>query len=302
MSAAMSDALPPQPPPAVLTISSQVARGSVGLRAAGFAMERIGVPVWKVPTIWLPWHPGHAARYGVPPRSPTPDDAFAASLTALVEAPFAGELGGVLTGYFASAGQVEATCAAIDALRARLPGIRVVVDPVTADTGGAYVPDAVIGAIREGLLPRADLITPNRFEVALLAGDEPAQENTALMAQARGLGVPRVIVTSAFGMMRGHTGALLLDEARALLAEHPLLPGAPNGTGDLFSALVAARLVQGLAPEEAMMTATASVFEMVARTVKAGRDELAVVAEQDSLVRPMAMVMRRQLAMPKVPA
>ncbi|TGR73387.1 pyridoxal kinase, partial [Mesorhizobium sp. M1C.F.Ca.ET.189.01.1.1] len=54
MSAEQADA-----PRAVIVISSHVARGSVGNRAAVFALETRGFPVWAVPTIILPWHPGH---------------------------------------------------------------------------------------------------------------------------------------------------------------------------------------------------------------------------------------------------
>jgi len=44
---------------AVIVISSHVVRGSVGNRAAVFALETLGHPVWALPTVVLPWHPGH---------------------------------------------------------------------------------------------------------------------------------------------------------------------------------------------------------------------------------------------------
>jgi hypothetical protein len=46
-------------PRAVIVVSSHVARGSVGNRAAVFALETLGFPIWAVPTVILPWHPGH---------------------------------------------------------------------------------------------------------------------------------------------------------------------------------------------------------------------------------------------------
>ena len=49
-------------PRAVIVVSSHVARGSVGNRAAVFALETLGHPVWAVPTVVLPWHPGHDAQ------------------------------------------------------------------------------------------------------------------------------------------------------------------------------------------------------------------------------------------------
>jgi pyridoxine kinase len=44
--------------PGILVISSHVVRGSVGNRAAVFALESLGFPVWAVPTVTLAWHPG----------------------------------------------------------------------------------------------------------------------------------------------------------------------------------------------------------------------------------------------------
>ena len=292
----MSDHVsPPSTPKAVLALSSQVARGSVGLRAVGFAIERLGVPVWKVPTIWMPWHPGHAKTLGMPPRAPTDDAVFAESLDALVGAPVIDEVGHVLTGYFASAGQVQAACRAIDRLREQNPNVRVVVDPVSADSHGSYVPDAVIAALRDELLPRADLATPNRFEAALFTGREPADDNAGLIEIGRSLPAESVIVTSAFGLMRDSTGVLLVDEAASLLVEHGLVPGAPHGTGDLFAALIVARQALGMPLETAMQKAAASVLEIVARSVKAGSSELLLAREQASLVSPMAMVQARQM-------
>ncbi|MGD1887546.1 MAG: PfkB family carbohydrate kinase [Cohaesibacteraceae bacterium] len=292
----MTDNPPSQAAPkAVLALSSQVARGSVGLRAVGFSIERLGVPVWKVPTIWMPWHPGHAKTLGLPPRAPTDEKVFADSLDALVNSPVIGEVGTVLTGYFASSAQVEAACNAIDRMREGNPDLRVVVDPVSADSHGSYVPSEVIAALREKLLPRADLATPNRFEAAMFAGADPAEDNTALLEIARSLPVKTCIITSAFGLMRDSTGVLLADETSALLVEHGMVPGAPYGTGDLFAALIVARQALGMSLETAMQKAASSVLEIVARSVKAGSSELLLAREQASLVSPMAMVQARQM-------
>lgn len=288
---------------AVLAISSQVARGSVGLRAAGFALERLGHQVWKVPTIWMPWHPGHAKSLGVPPRSVTPDDVFAASLEALTGTPVIGEVGAILTGYFASAEQVMAACRAIDAVRKTSPEILVVCDPVSADSHGIYVPADVVTALRDELLPRCDLATPNRFEAAVFSGLNEASNNSDLTAMAGAMGgtmgIAGVVVTSAFGMMKNSTGVLAVRDGKATLVEHTRVDGAPHGTGDLFSALLTSHLMAGAALDAAVARATSSVFEVVARSVKAGSDELLIASEQASLVSPMAMVQSRQLAMAK---
>src|SRR3990172_3426917 len=50
---------PVLPKPAVIVVNSHVARGSVGGRASVFVLERLGYPVWFVPTVQLSWHAGH---------------------------------------------------------------------------------------------------------------------------------------------------------------------------------------------------------------------------------------------------
>src|SRR5688572_27846842 len=49
----------------VLALSSQVARGHVGLSAVVPALQRLGHEVWPLPTILLSNHPGHAHAAGL---------------------------------------------------------------------------------------------------------------------------------------------------------------------------------------------------------------------------------------------
>ena len=96
-------------PRAVIVISSHVARGSVGNRAAVFALETLGFPVWAVPTVILPWHPGHGRATRIVP----PLDQFKALMADLERAPWLGEVGAVLSGYLGEAGQAEAVASLV---------------------------------------------------------------------------------------------------------------------------------------------------------------------------------------------
>ena len=86
-------------PGAVIAISSHVVRGSVGNRAAVFALETLGHPVWSLPTVLMPWHPGH----GPSTRMLIPDESFSRAIDDLIASPKLGEVKAVLTGYFGSA-------------------------------------------------------------------------------------------------------------------------------------------------------------------------------------------------------
>ena len=279
----------------VLVVSSQVARGAIGARASVFALERLGHAVWLVPTVWLPWHPGH----GVVGRI-TPDaQAFATALAEIAENPKAQEIDTVLTGYFADAAQVEAVARLVERLRLMTPGLRLVVDPVLGDgdasgRGRLYVGEALARALRDRLLPLADVATPNRFELAWLAGT-PIGSTSEAVAAARRLPAPVVAVTSAPALMTRSIGTLLVTADAATQFEHPLIDSIAHGTGDLFAGLLTARLSGEMSTEAAVARATASVFEIVARSARAGADELLLTAEQDSLVHPLAQVSVRRI-------
>jgi pyridoxine kinase len=147
------------------------------------------------------------------------------------------------------------------------------------------------------LIPLASLATPNRYELAWLAG-APLEDNNAVMEAALALGPSRMLVTSAVPMMAGGIGNLYLSGRNALLAEHRSIDNAPNGLGDLLSALFLSRLLSGMDEERALQLTTASVYEVLARAVKRGSDELTLAADASSLSTPMAMVQMRRLMHP----
>jgi pyridoxine kinase len=278
---------------AAIVISSHVVRGSVGNRAAVFALEALGHPVWALPTIVLPWHPGH----GPATRLRFADDDFDSAVDDLIRAPWLGEVSAILTGYFGSPRQPAAVERLVRAAKERNPQLTYVCDPVMGDLGGLYIPVETASAIREHLIPIADIATPNRYELQWLAGGE-LSSNQQIIDAALSLGPKRMLVTSAVPMMAGGTGNLLLSGRSALLAEHRLIDNPPNGLGDLLAAVFLARLLDGVDEETALRTATASVFEILARTAKRGGDELALESDASSLSTPMAMVQLRRLVHP----
>ena len=268
-------------------------RGGVGNRAAVFALESRGHAVWSVPTVILPWHPGH----GRSTRIAVETTAFASALDDLKGSKWRSEVRAAMTGYFADAGQVHAAAELIRAFKADDPSFVYLCDPVIGDAGGLYVAEPVAAAIRDVLMPLADLATPNRFELGWLA-DAPVDDNAAIAAAARRTGIARVVSTSAHAMMKGAIANLLIDGDRQVLAEHQALERAPNGLGDLFSALLLSHVVEGRSAEEALRLSSSSVFEIAARSIRAGADELLLQVEAASLKTPMASVAIRHLVSP----
>ncbi len=289
---------PPAPPhrrPAIIVISSHVARGTVGNRAAALALEALGLPVWIVPTVMLPWHPGHTLKAGSGHRVvPTPED-FERLLDDLAGSPWIGEVGAVLSGYLGDPSQVEPVARLVEATRAANPDAMYVLDPVSGDNGRLYVAEEQAALIASRLLPLADVVTPNPFELSLLANCPVPDDNIGLVKAARQLGVTQTLVTSAHPMKSGSIANLLIEERSVLLAEHPLLSGPPNGLGDLTAALLTGNKLLGGKGEALLARTTASVYETMAQSAQHGADELLLELCLGSLTAPRARVDTRSL-------
>ena len=278
----------------VLVISSHVMTGAVGNRAAAFALERFGHPVWEVPTVILPWHPGH----GPSTRQVIDAQLFAKSLEDLANHPDFDKLGAVMSGYLGSVEQIAAVAQLIDKLKAANPEALYLCDPVMGDENGLYISQDIAEAIRDQLVPRADIITPNRFEFNWLT-ESCETRNDALVARAATLGRPITLITSAFPLMRNAIGNLLInaspDRQSAILCEHPTLPNPPNGTGDMIAALFLTHKLSGKSDEIALKQASSAILEVVSRSSRAGFRDLEVARFGDRFYHPMAMVHMRMI-------
>lgn len=285
---------PAAAPRAVIVVSSHVVRGSVGNRAKVFTLETLGFPVWAVPTVILPWRPDLAPGERIVPDP----QQFARLLADMGSAKWLGEVTAVLSGYFGDAEQAEAVEKLVRAVKAANPNALYLCDPVIGDEGGLYVPTATATAIRDRLLPIADIATPSRYELEWLVG-RPLPSTPDILSAARDLAPPTMLVTSAPSMMVKSIGNLLVTEKSAWLAEHRLVEGEPKGTGDLTSALFLAHLLNGEDGTKALERTTASVLEIVTRAARRGADELMLQTDAASLSHPMATVTMRQLLQPR---
>ena len=264
---------------AIVSVSSRISRGYIGNTAAAFAARRLGVDVWEVPTVLWPHHPGH----GRPPGPVTSAKDIDAMLSAFERADWRAQIDLIMTGYFRDVGQVEATAAFIQRIREARQQFQVLVDPVCGDVRGTYVPADVIEAIKTHLIPLADIITPNRFELNVLTGGE-WNENVSLVHAARSLGAENVAVTSAFGENLG-IGNLLVEPRNATLHETLSLPDPPHGTGDLFAGVFATRILKSSA-REALIHAGNTVYRVIEATNLSGHDELDLAQWNDLIDAP----------------
>ncbi len=156
----------------------------------------------------------------------------------------------IKTGMLATAAIVEAVCEALEAH----PGPPLVVDPVIAATSGRRLLDEdAVALVRSRLLKRARVVTPNRFEAEVLAGQPIGSLHDARRAAAR----IRLHGAAAALVTGGHFDTAeavdLLDDGGAVVElRAPRLDSRQtHGTGCTFSAAIAAGLAAGLSLPEA---------------------------------------------------
>ncbi len=109
-----------------------------------------------------------------------------------------GRIGHVLTGYIGTESFLRAVVVVVKKLKDLNSKCRFVCDPVLGDRGKFYVPKELVEIYRNEVLPLADVITPNQFEVEQLTGISIHNIKDAQSACdiLHGLGVPLVLITS----------------------------------------------------------------------------------------------------------
>jgi pyridoxine kinase len=274
----------------VLSIQSRVAYGHVGNSAAGFVLQRLGHEVWGLDTVAFSNHPAHGSWRG----RIVPAGELAELLAGLTERGLLPRCDAVLSGYLGDEGTADVVRAAVARVRAANPGAVYCCDPVMGEVGrGFYVRPGLPARIAESLVPQADLVTPNPFELERLTGQAARTRATALAAadalRARG---PRVVVATGLRLAEhpDEVAVLVAGAREAWLARAPHRDMSAWGAGDTFTALFFGRYLPGRDVADALGLAVGGMDALLAETQARGATELALVAAQDVLVRPPARV------------
>jgi pyridoxine kinase len=250
-------------------------------------MERLGVRVFQLPTTIL----GRRPDRGAPGGGALPAATLASMVEGLDGDGLLGEVDAVLTGYLGQADQVAVILDAVERVKAANPAALFVCDPVLGDEGKLFVSEGIADAVLNGLAQHADWLTPNAYELGLIAGRTIDDLNAARDA-ARRIGKP--VLTSSIRTATG-LGNLLCAPQSEWFCETPRLPRAPKGAGDLLSALFVARRVRGDAPAIALEGATGAVYDVIVRSIAAESEDLLLPAAQDVLADPVTWPQARRL-------
>jgi pyridoxine kinase len=275
----------------ILSIQSWVAYGHVGNASAAFALQRLGAEVWTVNTVQFSNHTGYGDWTG-----DVYTGAQVARIIAGIEARGAfPACDAVLSGYLGDQGIGATILDAVARVKDANPAALYCCDPVIGDDDtGDYVRPGIAELLRDQALAAADIITPNRFEVQRLTGQDCATLAGAKAAVARlqammASGGPRVVLLTSLRTDETPADAvdmLAAEGGQFHLLRTPLHALNINGAGDAIAALFLFHRLNTGSAKLALERAGSAINGLLARTAAAGSREILTVAAQDEFVSP----------------
>ncbi|KAJ3025513.1 UNVERIFIED_CONTAM: hypothetical protein HDU68_007072 [Siphonaria sp. JEL0065] len=226
--------------PNVLSVQSHVVHGFVGNKSATFPLQLLGFNVDPLNSVHFSNHTGYSVFTG----DRLEGDRLRELVRGLEHNGLLSEYSHFVGGYLGRVGVLEEVVSLVQKLPVSTLKL---IDPVLGDNNHLYVPNELVPIYRDCLIPLADVITPNGFEAELLSGVSIKSTKDVFSALKRlhALGPTSVVITSVDLDEAFPTLTLFCSHSpskQVYSIEFPKLKGSFTGTGDLFAALLLARL------------------------------------------------------------
>lgn len=280
----------------ILSIQSHVSYGHAGNSSAVFPMQRMGFEVWPIHTVQFSNHTQYQQGWK--------GSVFAANHIREVVDGLSniGALEGcraVLTGYQGSAEQCSAIAEIVEHTRLANPSALYVCDPVMgAPDKGCIVAEGVAEHLLTKLMPMADVIVPNQFELSQFVDMEIKTLDDAISAcrKALTMGPKIVLVKHLYCLSDNEFSMMLAVDDKCYLAQRPQLDfdKALVGVGDLISAVFTAGLLKGWSASRAFKHCNEAVYGVVKQTKLADEWELQTVTAQNEFIEPTEQFVLRE--------
>ncbi|BFF98060.1 pyridoxal kinase [Drosophila madeirensis] len=291
----------------VLSIQSHVVHGYVGNKVATYPLQLLGFDVDPLNSVQFSNHTGYKTFKG--PVSNEKE--LVTIIEGLEENELLGQYSHLLTGYIGNPLFLREVGIIVQKLRKANPKLVYVCDPVMGDNGQLYVPKELLPIYRDEIIPLADIITPNQYEVELLTGKEVRSEAAVWEAMDwfHKRQIKTVVISSSDlgqpGVLRAFLSQL---NGPRLAIDIPKQGGKDlvfTGTGDLFASLFLAHSHTCEDVGEVFEKTIASLQAVIKRTVaalprgdgpvKACERELKLVQSKAEIEKPQVLLKAQRL-------
>jgi len=278
---------------AILSIQSHVVFGYAGNTAAVFPIQRLGREVWAINTVEFSNHTGYGSWRGKVLGAELAEEL----VIGLEERGVLNRCEAVLSGYLGGAEAGRAIIDAVKKVKNESPKALYCCDPVMGDVGrGFYVKPDIPDMFKKELVPLADIVCPNQFELEALTGIDTSNLENAVKAinTVHEMG-PSIVLVTSFKEKDGYLSMLASDKKnifKVTTVELPLGNGVA-GTGDMTTAVFLSRYLETGDLEKTLRLCTESVFGVLEASFKAASSkessspmELKIIDAQQELTAP----------------
>ncbi|WP_174734720.1 pyridoxine/pyridoxal/pyridoxamine kinase [Mesobacillus harenae] len=241
----------------VLTVAGSDTSGGAGIQADLKTFQELGVYGMTALTTIVTMDPKNNWHHGVFPQ---PTELVAAQLETILSV----EIDAMKTGMLGSVEIIELTAKRIDEHQLK----NIVIDPVMVCKGEDEVlqPENT-EALRELLVPRATIVTPNLFEAWQLAQTGPIRSIEDMKKAAvkiHDMGAENVLIKGGSKLNHDNAVDLLYNGSEFKLYESEKIETTyTHGAGCTYAAAITAGLAKGLSVEEAVDVAKVFITEAI---------------------------------------
>lgn len=258
----------------ILSIQSKLVYGYVGANIAELIIQSHGYDIISFPTVYLAAHTQHKPIYGTVIEK----DLFEDYIKGVKNLNIIPDIKNIITGYIGSVDVLESTAKFIKEIKELYPDRPYICDPVMGDVIGLYVPEEVAQALAGQLIPLADIITPNHFELEYIIGHKADTTEKILegISNTPVLKDKTIIVTSCIlkDSNDDQLKILLIRDNKAIKIPCKKVDIEVTGTGDFFTSLLASLLARGMELQEAIEKTSLAISTAMQYIVDKGFPEL----------------------------
>lgn len=236
-----------------IIIHSKLSNGYVGSNTTSLVLQLGGYDVITVPTVLYSNYLGTSIVGG----GKVSEDLFSSILDGVLALNVLKDVSTIITGFIGSAEQVRITAHFIKKMKAYKPEILYLCDPVMGDTDkGQYVESDVPKALVEYLVPLADLLTPNQFEVENIINKpiDTIKNIPRLLADNFDLSKQKIVITSGISDV-SRTDLIyncIVENKNCDIIKTKKIDLHPAGTGELFTAHLYLSILRGMKLRDAV--------------------------------------------------